>query len=318
MKKVIITCITAFYTLIAQAQLIPYTMNSYVANYTELTEDTVIGEGEFWPLGEDVQMNLGFEFTFLGKQYSSVYTYGDVLYFQPTDTIAHEVISPYFAFLEDRGYNQQSAPASPLSYTITGTPGGRVFKYQVKNAGFFDGDATDYTNFQIWLHETSNKIEFHYGEQQINNMVWPDENMGPVIAFFSQEFNMYYLIGGNDSNTQFVQTTQLDTLDSNQYFEGVPSSGRVFSFEPQIVQTIEQIPVRIGIGPNPATTVLNVFNEEGVEIRHVKIVNSKGQILRRYNANFDQINIQDILPGKYWLFLETNQGTVVKSFSKVK
>lgn len=318
MKKVIITCITAFYTLIAQAQLIPYTMNSYMANYTELTEDTIIGEGEFWPLGEDIQMNLGFEFTFLGKQYSSVYSYGDVLYFHFTDTLAHEIISPYFAFLEDIGYNQLSDPASPLSYKVTGAPGNRIFKYQVKNAGFFEGDATDYTNFQVWLHETSNKIEFHYGEQQINNMVWPDENMGPVIAFFSEEFNMYYVVGGDDSNTQLLQTTQSDTLDSSQYFEGVPSLGRVFSFEPQMVHTTEQTPVRIGVGPNPATTVLCVLNEDGVEIHNAKIINIKGQSIGEYTTNFDHININDILPGKYWLVLNTSKGTVVKSFSKVK
>ena len=86
--------------------------------------------------------------------------------------------SPIFEDLCDRAFNPNTdnegdpGGISPISYTTTGIAGSRICKIQVSNAGFYgennqNGTSVSFINYQLWLYETTNDIEFRYGSVSI-------------------------------------------------------------------------------------------------------------------------------------------------------
>lgn len=75
---------------------------------------------------------------------------------------------PYEADMTDRGFNNSSAAVSPISYLTTGVAGSRIGKIEFRNAGFYNDITTnDFINFQIWLYESTNIIEYRYGASNV-------------------------------------------------------------------------------------------------------------------------------------------------------
>lgn len=64
---------------------------------------------------------------------------------------------------------------SPIRTQITGTAPNRIYKLEIRNAGFYDeydasGSFTDSTSFQYWLYEGSNVLEMRYGPSSVQNL----------------------------------------------------------------------------------------------------------------------------------------------------
>lgn len=76
--------------------------------------------------------------------------------------------------LYDRGNAGDSVSRSPVRYELTGTPGNRIMKYEVSNAGIYEeydlySTNNDTVNYQVWLYEGSNVIEFRFGPSNISH-----------------------------------------------------------------------------------------------------------------------------------------------------
>lgn len=75
--------------------------------------------------------------------------------------------------------------------------------------------------------------------------------------------------------------------------------------------------VEIDIFPNPTSDMLNI--ESTKAMKQIMIFNPHGQILQdnKFNSNTQQLDIEDLSPGTYWLKLSTDEGHMYKKFVKI-
>ena len=146
--------------------------------------------------------------------------------------------------IADRGLLSGTASYSPIRYLTTGTAPNRIFKLELSNAGFWNEPdlyltMNDYFNWQIWIYEGSQIVEFHYGSSQITypKDYYYSQNTGPLCGYAKHvnEFSgfptsgTYYFL--KDITTPKIDTDYLPTLPSIT-LNSWPASGRVFRFTP--------------------------------------------------------------------------------------
>jgi hypothetical protein len=149
--------------------------------------------------------------------------------------------------IADRGRKGGGVSRSPIRYTTAGTAPDRIFKLELANAGFLDELAIyntmdDSINLQIWIYETSNIVEYHFGSSRISN---PNDyfhllGSGPVMGYLKHvDYDMFS--GGNvyylkDSSSVIkVDTFALPPSAFPPYaLSAWPADGTVFRFTPSI------------------------------------------------------------------------------------
>jgi hypothetical protein len=162
----IVACAIAFLPLHLFAQEDPYAYQfSYAtgADYTPLGNNAteLIGSTD-WD-DEVVPFTLPFDFYYQGTLVKSwvMDTYGGLY---PVDRYTAGSIPPIAAFYSD--YTDRGD--SRVDYEITGNTGNRIAKVEFKDVGYFsDLQKNDFANFQIWLYEGSNRIEYRAGASSI-------------------------------------------------------------------------------------------------------------------------------------------------------
>lgn len=150
---------------------------NYIANYNLSTFSSgmvAITGGSAGPSGNDAHsdVNIGFDFKFLGINYSIVrintngwlslnltgddpYSYDNTRLFDTSSVLT--VLAPWWDDLK-------SDSSTSITYLSEGTAPLRVFIAEWKNILAFSSGATTRLNFQVKLYETTNIIEFYYGD----------------------------------------------------------------------------------------------------------------------------------------------------------
>ena len=207
-----------------------YTLTTLSDTYADLTGATSINNGQLWddpdyiiPIGFPFELN-GHSISFLQFQGS-----GSLLASTTEDPDIATAVFPFEMDLIDRG-EQAGVSASPLSYKVEGATGSRIQKIEWKNAGsyeeLFEGNSQDmFINFQLWLYEGTNTIEFRFGENFINDP-----------ALFYGSFGIYLGVTDADMNTDeftnahfFTGSISAPELSmSDVTIEGTPSEGTVY------------------------------------------------------------------------------------------
>ena len=228
MKKSLLLLIL-FYALTVKSQY--YSFSKSFGTYTDLYGATVIVNDDWFRI--DAAIKVPFSFKYWGVDIiDSIYL--DALASISVNNKRQHEIAPLVAVLSSRGVNK-----SPVSYLIEGTTPNRVFKIQFKNTGFlFDSPGlTDSANFQFWLYEASNIIEFRYGPNKVKPGSW---SLGSGAAVFMSDSTHSKFLGlKSDPSNPFIVTK--DTT-INSTLNGMPSNGFVYRFTPSSFPT--------GIGNN--------------------------------------------------------------------
>lgn len=78
-------------------------------------------------------------------------------------------------------------------------------------------------------------------------------------------------------------------------------------------------PTNFSVAPNPASNVVNIYNNENFEITSVTMTDLNGRVVKQ--SEFDnvtdvQINIADLSTGIYMMKITSNQGTTIKKIIK--
>ncbi|NOY96965.1 MAG: T9SS type A sorting domain-containing protein [Chlorobi bacterium] len=68
----------------------------------------------------------------------------------------------------------------------------------------------------------------------------------------------------------------------------------------------------INIFPNPANNILIVENLSHTLVKSIKLVDLKGNIIKEFSTDQENLNLNGIKPGSYILMLKTENGTVKK------
>jgi hypothetical protein len=283
------------FSFFLQAQETNYSLTVLNKTYQPLSNPVSLDEGVPWD-DPDFTIPLGFSFQLFNETYSTLYTFsgtGGLVSGQgPADVQPSPMIIAYGSDLIDRGL-EDGEVQSPVGYQLTGSAPNRILKIQWENAGFFEeidnGGSGSFVNFQLWLYETSNLIEIHFGDSEI---LTPGIHAGgleaPLIGL-NESFNhvlletgtVYYLQGSasdpviavNDSGDIFWAPTA--TLNSH------PAANTVYQFVPDVMMATEEplIAAEWSLFPNPASTecILEVNLMEMKKEVMVRLISQLGQ-----------------------------------------
>lgn len=217
-------------------------------DYQSLENPMMINSGNW----EDEVFTLPIDFTFeyLGQSFDKLYIQDGQISFDNEN-----LLIPFGKTdLEDKGIGTLKS-LSPISYQYEMVKAQTILKIEFKNVGFYNGNKTDFANFQVWLYEGSNMIEFHYGASEVLETDFTfDAFTGPVVGIFNESeagLKGLQIIGSNKNiYNQSIENSDFSLI---QAFNGIPQENTVIRFEsnatqnPVFVQNnlVETIPIRL-------------------------------------------------------------------------
>lgn len=298
--------------------------------YTPLTTGTNISSSIVWD-DENFKFPLGFTLNIDGKT-TTDFSFSAGEGFGPgSDTMG--VVNTFSNFgasdLIDRG-TLSATPKSPLRYLTTGTSPNRIFKFEAYNAGFFDeadlyGTVDDSVNFQIWVYETSNIIEFRYGSSKISNPADYFYLGGSPLIGLAIDFDLdattftkaYTLVGSPSAPTvdSFVDFSALPPVMSSY-----PANGTVYRFIPKAVAASigeSSIAQQFNVYPTVTRETLTVDYNLNTKTR-VDIYSATGQIVQStfIQQGSNVLDVSALAGGTYLLQLSNNDGKAGFKFMK--
>lgn len=289
-QKTLLITVFVLLNFASKAQF--YAFAKSTGTYTELSGATTLLNGNW----DDFSMSFKTPFTF---RYFTLNIFDSIevtdwagIYF---NNINNGLFDIYSTNLNSRGNNK-----SPVSYLTTGITPNRILKVQYKNAGFV-ADApnfSDSVNFQLWIYETSNIIEFRYGPNQVKSTSFNGEN-GPYVQVadpLSISTNFIVLEGNPASPT--VRTSN---IASSTTLNGSPANGTIYRFTPSQFHT--------GI-----TDKQN--NQSNISaIDKVVILSMSGQIITSFSGN-EIVDLNYLPSGIYIMQSYSKDGIVTTKFAR--
>lgn len=310
----------ALTTQTGNAQM-PYDISTTTAPYTSLSNATSINQGRVWSDTSNFTIPVGFSFNLGGIMVSSL-TFSQSNLLLPSPEGVQNGFALFGTSLQDRGF-PGGASVSPVSYSLSGSNGSRIFRLEVSNAGFaserdlYDTNG-DSLSFQVWIYENDGSIEFRFGGSRISH--FSDYFSDKVPLGFIRNLNMelftfskFYTLSGAPASPVIDSITTISTpAGMNAY----PAAGTVYRFRPKGGATaIIGTPVtELGtIFPVPASDILyieskasryEILNMNGTVVRQGQLVNGRGRVA-----------LAGIVPGAYVARLYNNRNEVdIKKF----
>lgn len=299
-----------------KAQNFPYNFSVSSATYTPLDNAVSLNQGTPWD-DPDFTLPLGFPFGMFGNTGTNLYISEMFLGgFINTGLNAQGKIQTFmltFADLVDGGYNGFQS-LSEISYKIEQTAGGKIFKLEYNDAGFYSEvlDSNTFNNkmsAQVWFYENSNDIEVHFGPSSIPNPEIAFEGFdGPMMGFLeNMDFNtgvfdhIWYLYGSTSNpDINYIDINGFDTLQ--HVLVGQPTEGTVYKFAAIIPASVKENAASVSqslVYPTVTASVLNVVNvapENGYTITSIS-----GQIVAQRTSTEGIIDVSALTPGAYFI-----------------
>jgi hypothetical protein len=284
-----------------------FTFTHFKQNFQYLNNSTVLTPPSWNPSWQSV-ITLGFNFSFLGVNTNSVLVNaGSLVYFDGKGDYSFSAC----------GTAYQSRGNSPILYKVEGSNGSKILKVEYRNVGFTNSDYTeDSITFQIWLYQTSNILEVHYG---------PSSLIQPTSAFNRDEGPVVEILGGSTQATEYIlfltgnadnPTTSSNYNNVKDYITGVPKEGTVYRFTPTLSNINDNILQEFSITFDNEKRELRILNSNFSNSLHsVSILNNLGQIIIKQKIS-DKLSIEGLPQGLYFVSVESEQGAYTKKFWK--
>lgn len=311
MKKNLLTSLLAVlgFSSILHAQQAAYSFSQSTETYTELSGATEIST-PYWDNFDVYTVQLPFSFRYFDQSYStSIYVMGGFAGFvyDGAGTFGDYKLNTFKNDMKDAN------GTATISTLVTGTSPNRILKIQTKNANF-DSDDTDadYANLQLWLYETSNVIEIHYGPSSIlNSSTFPSTCAGPTVGL-EKDQTTYYMLSGSASNPTASATAP------SLCVTGAPPENKMYRFTPLlsgIKELTNSIPVTIYPNPNNGEFTIATESMRYVNLKTaISVKNALGQEMYREDIALGagQTLHTSLEPGMYFVQIENEKGYTVK------
>lgn len=205
---------------------------------------------------------------------------------------------------------------SNISYVVEGGVGKRTFKAQYRNMLYEEANIGDKINFQVWWHEATGVIEYHYGKINITNFgkAFGGSDTAPYVILnadtnkhdeVEELWHSYY---GNPKSPS-VQKALYDIKRLNT----IPNEGLIYRFVPTFFTGIDDNnPFKeFKIYPNPSsngTIYLDQLPKE--ENIVVSVIDLTGRLVKRVSLNAQEMKQSFTIdnPGIYVIKLESESG----------
>jgi hypothetical protein len=195
------------------------------------------------------------------------------------------------------GMNQLNT-STQTSYETTGTTPSRIFKIEWKNQGLSQSAPTnDSITYQLWLHETSNIIEWHFGPSY-----WyvGSFTSNPLVIVFTG--SNYYSISGPLTSPSFLN------CGFSCHLYGIPNSGVVYSLLPpgtSLYENKNYDEQLIFSNPSPSQFPVTINIPLSAEEWDLKITDAIGRTIVHKKTKDDKIQ-ETFLKGIYFVTLQNN------------
>jgi hypothetical protein len=292
MKKLILF-ISFFSIVCAHAQY--YQFSKSTGTFANITGGTVLANDNWHYLSKLFKTPFTFRY-FSSNIFDSIeVTNFSSIYF---NNINNGYFDPYMVELQARGNAQ-----SPISYVATGNAPGRILKIEFNNVGFAnDPGLTDYMNFQVWIYEGSNIIEFRYGPNSVNASSYGGDT-GPIIQVADPiaAGSNYIVLEGDPANPTLNTTSWATSVAMT----GSPANGQIYRFTPS------QFKTGITVGALTQVRFLNQnFNlPQNSKIESVSIMDMNGKIIMT-DEDMAAINAINLPHSLYLVSFKTSVGII--------
>lgn len=310
-----------------------FLFETFQEDYVSLSEPQILTFG-IWD-DPELFIPLGFEFVLFGEDIDALYTYTgyhNELYTVISEDSTVNVLIPLFADIIDPGYSNNESEAT-ISYSTIGEEPYRICIIQWENCAFYnEGDVNnsyyDRVNFQTWLYETTNVIEYHYGEMNVTNPEIDFDTDGIYIGLIEKLNvlqgqqcieNEWHLTGENSSFIELTnQITAINDIFTNSsLLLDVPSNGTVYRFSNENVTNIRDNSSILTVDATPTVfnTILTIKVNSPSQYNLVNITGQKivsGDLIKGET----QIFTSQISSGIY--FLQIISGEDKKTIKLVK
>jgi hypothetical protein len=305
----------AFATGVLNAQNCDYNFTVSNNTYQDLTNAVSLNNGNVWD-DPAYTIPVGFDFEVCGNVYTSIYItdlgYGGSLFSEQTPQGVLSIIVPFAQDIVDRGFGS-STSQSPLSYKTDGTVGNRILKVEWNNVGFLTA-SNDYMNFQLWLYENSNTVEYHFGQNSINTYSFEGET-GPITTFYPLTnwdtgaiLETGYFLTGNPANPTAVQINSTSDFPANA-LNGMIPNGTIYTFTPSDFSTIDNEKFSLALYPNPVDDFLVIENRNSKGELQVAVYSLLGEKIKSFEEPMEnKINLSDLVSGMYFVKIKNDEG----------
>ena len=289
MKKI---TLFAFLLVCFWGQAQNYSFLKTTATYSDLQNPISISNGEVWD-DPEYPVFLPFDFTVSNAITNTLFVNDSYIAFVTTDNFVH-VVSPFGNDLIDRG--------GDTSYKIDGNVGSRVAKIEFKNCGSFDDNSlTMFVNFQIWLYETTNVIEFRYGASSVTSPEdFYDGETGGLVAVAILDSLEEETLEGSLFLAGLASNPTLTTAFTN--LNGTPENGTVYRFTPTTLSTENHDLDNFALYPNPTADILN-FGIDTLGLDYT-IRDMTGKTIQEGILNQPILDVKSLQSGMYFIRIE--------------
>lgn len=269
----------------AQAQL-DYSLTYSNSTYTELTGATNVSV-DAWSNAS--MRSLPFTFKFYGQDYNNIYITYDGVYFSDTG-------SDYIFYGTDNFKPKSNIPTeSPITFLVSGSAPNRVLKVQYKDISEATvGGAYVYSiNNQIWLYESTNVIEYHFGNSTITDPKFTDFFIGLIDG----DGDPYLSIDNTAAAPTLIRVTA-----TPKGIPSYPTNGQVYTLTPKRSSI-----VAVNALPYTFTQGVNSFSVKSNEDFKISVLDINGRDITKYlkfDSNSGKYSIIGCAAGMYILNIE--------------
>ncbi len=321
MKRILCALCVLLYGVLAATRLdaqtasVPYNYNYSTAPYANLGNNAtlILGNTGWDDTLARFSLPADFNFKYQGALVSdwALDTYGG-LFLNGFDTV---VGTPALLGIQSDYIDNGR---SKISYALSGATGSRIATIEFRNMGFYNGTAADSANFQIWLYEGLNKIEYHAGPSHTSpGMFDPGNNGNTLMVGLAYTVNITdslllhtvrYRSGANQDTSLVVSRNNhfWDDMVRMVYDTAVyPANGAVFAFTPKSGTSVKTVVSRISsVLPNPAADMITLQLKEapaaGAAVTIYTVTGSE-VIRQKVTAARTDIALQALTKGVYFL-----------------
>jgi len=325
--KRITTIIFLLAGFLVQAQ---YELTVLNEGYDNLEDTTSLNNGEIWD-DPSFTIPIGFDFQLGPNVVDTIFISDESTGGLPT-TIDDINAAPFGAFapvlqdIVDRGATT-GISLSPISFKLEGEAGSQIFKLEWNNVGFVEEETLqDFMNFQLWLYEEGNIVEYRYGPNEINDPNSSFEDLdGIQVALLplltaegGEPLEDAYVLSGDPLNPDFIVLSTTDDFDNaeNISLTGAIPDGTVYRFSPEAlgIDNAEGESIGFKMFPNPANEILTI-DSKGVDYE-LEIYNISGQRVMKSDSSQNTHNISNLSNGVYVVKIESETGVDTKRLIK--
>jgi len=287
-KKFISLILFIGFTQVICAQDSPYLFGFSSEYYLELQNPESVNKGEVWGPDDQFAIPIGFDVEITGRVFSTVVINAGIgITLVGNNSPRLWIWADEWGggkLLSDRGTDVSE---SPIDYELTGEPGERILKIQWINAGIIDhggDDPDDFVNFQIWIYESSNILEVHYGASQTSDLSF-GYNEGPGVRFWNIEDNWGICVY-DYQNAPSWQWIEFDGPYGGCMIDGAPNEQMVFVFYPSSTVAVNETVANNQVGFSVAYN--SVLKEFFIQIEEFE--QGKTYDLSIYNGLGEKLN----------------------------